>query len=150
MGNHLAPQPKENEFVTGENSVEDLTQLQPENPNIFETIPLDSEPKIHFNVGGQQYSTMASTLGREPESVLAQMIKSDENREKIENGQELFIDRDGQLFGQILNYLRDGDQWILPSEDEVRNCLLREAEYFKLDELAHWIKSAQNMKMAVR
>lgn len=75
---------------------------------------------------------------------------AEETWQKINNGEELFIDRDGQIFGHILNYLRDGDQWTLPLDDSIRNGLVREAEFYKLDGLAQLVKCAQNMKIAVR
>lgn len=43
-----------------------------------------------------------------------------------------FLDRDGAPFLYILNYLRDGDDAVLPHSEEMRVRLLQEAKYFQV------------------
>jgi len=62
---------------------------------------------------------------------------------KLEEDGTYFIDRDGQHFRYILNYLRDGVETVLPFTSAgqlLQRELLREAEYFRLDELIRLIK----------
>lgn len=42
-------------------------------------------------------------------------------------GDEIFIDRDPKHFGKVLNYLRDGEQFVVPADTEMCEELKREA-----------------------
>ena len=60
---------------------------------------------VKFNVGGKHFEVSRALIDARPESMLAKMIsetweKDPENR--------MFIDRDGDLFALVLNYLRYG------------------------------------------
>ncbi len=62
---------------------------------------------IDLNVGGVKYTTSKTTLSKYEDSMLYRMICTQlENKKDAE--QRIFIDRDGQLFRYILNFLRDG------------------------------------------
>ncbi|CAB4440391.1 unnamed protein product [Rhizophagus irregularis] len=69
-------------------------------------LPID---RIILNVGGVKYETHRDTLLSRPESFLGTMLK-DENLSmlKLENGNELFLDRNGRAFHYILEYYRTG------------------------------------------
>ncbi|GBC02156.1 hypothetical protein RclHR1_04490002 [Rhizophagus clarus] len=69
-------------------------------------LPID---RIVLNVGGVKYETHRETLLTQPESFLGTMLK-DENLSmlKLENGNELFLDRNGRAFHYILEYYRTG------------------------------------------
>ena len=43
-----------------------------------------------------------------------------------------FIDRDGNIFREILNFLRDGDGYVPPTDVEQRQAVAREAEWYRL------------------
>ena len=49
-----------------------------------------------------------------------------------ENDGSFFIDRDGQLFKYILNFLRDPMNFDVPQDPEVTRDLLKESAYFGL------------------
>ena len=50
----------------------------------------------------------------------------------------IFIDRDPQHFGLILNFLRDGT-CVLPMDGDVRRQILQEADFYQLDSLRAFI-----------
>jgi hypothetical protein len=69
-----------------------------------------SEERFKLNVGGMRYDTSRTTLTKVPESMLATMFgaRIDMLRRDPEDG-SIFLDRDGERFGLVLDYLRDGD-----------------------------------------
>ena len=62
---------------------------------------------IKLDVGGTFYTTLLSTLRKDPTSMLAAMFSGRHVINKTEEGR-FFIDRDGSSFKYILQYLRDG------------------------------------------
>ncbi|VDK51134.1 unnamed protein product [Gongylonema pulchrum] len=97
---------------------------------------------LHFNVGGQQFSTTTSTLLQEKNSLFAQVRTAfswfatmQPPLEKDSNG-AYFIDRDPVSFGTILNYLRlksASQLWeaCLPKDPDRLALLTQEAEYYR-------------------
>lgn len=61
---------------------------------------------IRFNVGGQKYEVSKSLLDVHSETMLA-TISSKKWHDKNTTS-EIFMERDGTLFGYVLKYLRDG------------------------------------------
>ncbi|CAJ0591182.1 unnamed protein product [Cylicocyclus nassatus] len=86
--------------------------------------------RVKLNVGGTVFETYLSTLTKVNESVLSAMVA-----EEIQNGDELFIDRNPLLFAKVLDYLRDDERFVPPSDDDAREALRREAEFYYLPEL---------------
>jgi len=60
---------------------------------------------IKFNIGGTRYEVSQSLLQSYPDSMLA---KSAADQWHINPNAEIFIDRDGEQFRYVLQYLRDG------------------------------------------
>ncbi|KAM9320917.1 potassium channel regulatory protein [Gastrophryne carolinensis] len=89
---------------------------------------------VTLNVGGTQFTTLASTLLRFPESKLAHMLHGGDRDFRVVNGQ-YFVDRDGSLFSYILDYLRTS-QLTLPISFSDYERLQREAEFYQIPELA--------------
>jgi uncharacterized protein YjbI with pentapeptide repeats len=85
---------------------------------------------VELNVGGRQLVTALSTLLKDPESMLAAMFSG---RHSIGTDREgrYFIDRDGDLFNVLLNFMRT-DEIDLPDSPVLVADLLREARYFQL------------------
>ena len=69
---------------------------------------------IPLNVGGYHFVTTLSTLTKDKDSMLAAMFSGRHELDTDSEGR-YFIDRDGEYFKEILNYLRDSKQ--LPSAD---------------------------------
>lgn len=89
--------------------------------------------KILLDVGGIPYTTSIETLTKHDGSMLALMFSGKFALETSSDGR-VFIDRDGQHFRYILNYLRDGVV-DLPNDPIVVNEIQREAEYYQLSGL---------------
>ncbi|XP_038604390.1 BTB/POZ domain-containing protein KCTD12-like [Tachyglossus aculeatus] len=91
---------------------------------------------IELNVGGQVYITRYPTLVSIPGSLLWEMFSQKNSCALARDSKgRFFVDRDGFLFRYVLDYMRD-QQLVLPDHFPERSRLQREAEYFKLPELA--------------
>jgi hypothetical protein len=68
-----------------------------------------SEERFKLNVGGVRFDTSRTTLTSVPESMLSTMFgaRLDMLRRDPEDG-SVFLDRDGERFGLVLDFLRDG------------------------------------------
>jgi len=89
---------------------------------------------ITLNVGGTRYTTSLGALSRFPESVLCKMFAGAFSL-KPESDGSYFIDRDGQAFRYILNYLRDGVLFTPTDSEWIEKQLLMEATYFQISPL---------------
>ncbi|CAJ0591877.1 unnamed protein product [Cylicocyclus nassatus] len=87
--------------------------------------------RVKINVGGVIFETSLSTLTRMNDTVLSAMVA---NRWRMQ--EELFVDRDPTHFAKVLNYLRDGDNFSPPIDEDARESLRREAEFYNLPGLA--------------
>ncbi|KAK9842639.1 hypothetical protein WJX84_009543 [Apatococcus fuscideae] len=65
----------------------------------------DGNQQVHLNVSGLLYTTSLNTLKAVPGSRLADTFDSSWRLRRTASG-EVFIDRDGEAFGVILQYLR--------------------------------------------
>jgi len=91
-----------------------------------------------LNVGGREYVASASTLQKVEGSMLATMFTTTMRSETL-NG-AYFIDRDGDMFSYVLEYLRT-DTVELPDSIEVLKRLQKEADFFMLPGLQTLIRS---------
>lgn len=79
---------------------------------------MDTAPRVKLNVGGKMFEVYRSLIERYPDILLAKAvgIQSDEQEDDISNvkttaskpDEVIFFDRDGDRFGSILDYMRDG------------------------------------------
>ena len=101
---------------------------------LSEVANFDKEPRVKLNVGGITYETYESVLSRDPDSMLAALCRDDSPLKDEQKDTEgvVFIDRSGNLFRHILNFLRDG---VLPINNITLKDLYREAKYFELNSL---------------
>eukprot|EP00066_Takifugu_rubripes_P006237 XP_003970875.1 PREDICTED: BTB/POZ domain-containing protein KCTD7 [Takifugu rubripes] len=93
---------------------------------------------ISLNVGGMHFTTRLSTLRRYEDTMLAAMFSGRHYIPRDADGR-YFIDRDGTYFGDILNFLREGE---LPHRDRV--CAVhREAQYYAIGPLLESLEDIQ-------
>ncbi|NXD09854.1 KCNRG protein, partial [Nothocercus nigrocapillus] len=95
---------------------------------------MSSRDVVVLSVGGLRFVTRPSTLQRFPESRLARMLSNEDREFKQVNG-EFFVDRDGNLFSYIMDFLRTL-QVSLPTDFSDYQRLQREAEFYELHALA--------------
>jgi hypothetical protein len=69
---------------------------------------------VHFNVGGYHYETTAETLLKYPDTLLGKMLQP-ENAQLLPSDNEIFIDRNGEIFPVVLNFYRNGTIIISPN-----------------------------------
>lgn len=102
---------------------------------------------VSLNVGGQEYSTLLSTLTKQPNSWLAKIFYPLQNSVDFslsvslpkksvvdlpkDSENRYFIDRDGYLFQFVLDFLRTDHVFLPENFDEV-NRLKSEFEFYKL------------------
>ena len=85
-------------------------------------------PVIKFNVGGFRYEVSQSLLDAYPNTRLA---KSASKQWSGDPNAEIFIERDGDRFRLVLDYLRDG-RVFLPVGSS-KDALLMELQYYGVD-----------------
>ncbi|XP_020787936.1 BTB/POZ domain-containing protein KCTD7 [Boleophthalmus pectinirostris] len=116
-------------------------------PNLSLTRPLRSSlggqeqefPEIlSLNVGGTYFTTRLSTLQRYDDTMLAAMFSGRYHIPQDSEGR-YFIDRDGHYFGDVLNFLREGE---LPPRERVR-AVHREAQYYSIGPLLEQLEDTQ-------
>ncbi|TRY99750.1 hypothetical protein DNTS_033615, partial [Danionella cerebrum] len=93
---------------------------------------------IPLNVGGTYFTTRLSTLRRYEDTMLAAMFSGRHYIPRDAEGR-YFIDRDGTYFGDILNFLREGE---LPQRERVR-VVHREAQYYAIGPLLESLEDTQ-------
>lgn len=86
---------------------------------------------VKLNVGGKIYKTTLSTLLKDPNSMLSAMFSGRHELNQDEEDGAYFIDRDGELFRYVLNYLRN-DELFCPDDKLFRKELLAEARFYQL------------------
>lgn len=97
---------------------------------------------VLLNVGGVHFTTSATTLTAEPDSMLAAMFSGRYELERDQDGRA-FIDRDGELFKHVLQYLRDGRRLdVSELAAGVRQRLKREAAFYCLPALERQLDQA--------
>lgn len=88
-----------------------------------------------FNIGGtHEAQVMIATLNNEKDSFLGKMFMSgDQYKPLVQEDGRIFIDRDGESFMHIINYLRDGKK-TLPEFRGMRERKLffRELDYWQI------------------
>lgn len=93
---------------------------------------------IHLNIGGIHYATTPETLARESDSLFQQLLNGGEEALKqyrrvarrFSNG-TYFIDRDGELFAYVLDYMRNG-KLLLPDNFKEMARLREEVIFYQL------------------
>ncbi|WIA14852.1 hypothetical protein OEZ86_003569 [Tetradesmus obliquus] len=100
-----------------------------------ETCSINMNKVIKLNVGGVPYATSLATLTCVPSSYFSALFSGRWEQQVMQNG-EVFLDRDGEVFKFVLQYLRArascSDAVCLPADEATRGQLRSEARYFGL------------------
>jgi hypothetical protein len=107
---------------------------------------LKQYPKIiELNVGGKYYATTLTTLHKFPDSMLARMFSGQFPTTQDKDGR-YFIDRNGDAFGVILDFLRTGNLFIPPYL--CKELILEEAQFYCIDPLVSLLSKSSNSPLA--
>lgn len=105
----------------------------------------DTFPSIvNVNVGGYVYTTSLSTLLRFPESMVGCMFSGRLTIAKDTRG-NYFIDRDGELFRYVLNFMRTS-QLCLPESFEDFEQLSIEADFYQITSLIDALEACKRKR----
>jgi hypothetical protein len=94
--------------------------------------------KITLNVGGNRYITSLHTLTRENDTYFTEIFSKDWKSELDDVDKSIFIDRNGEIFTYILEYLRTdavSDDVLL--DEILQHNLMIEAKHFRLQNLVN-------------
>jgi len=132
------------ELLTGMENV--VTTLEKKKKNMVEEIERLKREKttpqnynfiverVLLNVGGKYYSTTVQTMTSVPDSLLAKIIRGEVPAERNKDGR-IFIDRDGNNFKYILNFLRNPQNFKMRIKDKfLLDDVKREAQYYGVEE----------------
>jgi hypothetical protein len=97
---------------------------------------------IQLNVGGQIYTTTKATLERHPNTMLGAMFNGSMPTAVDDNG-HYFIDRDGALFGYVLNFLRSS-KLAVPEDFKQWEQLALEADFYQIEPLIQAIQDIRH------
>ena len=104
----------------------------------LEQSALSSKQKVILNVGGEYFETTVETLTKVTDSAKAYfkaLFSRQWQLEKDPKDESIFIDRDGHLFGFILQYFRTGHLNIDAGDTLLRRDLIAEAKFYQIDHL---------------
>ena len=94
-------------------------------------INMSTIPQVHrFNVGGKRYEVSQSMLDQHPQTMLARLASEAWNQGG--KAEEIFIERDGERFRFVLDFLRDGKVG-LPLSADTKATFVAELDYFGVD-----------------
>ncbi|XP_037539050.1 BTB/POZ domain-containing protein kctd15 [Nematolebias whitei] len=111
-----------------------------------------SNAPVHIDVGGHMYTSSLATLTRFPESRISRLFNGSEPIVLDSLKQHYFIDRDGDVFSYILNFLRTC-RLLLPEDFQDFPQLYEEARFYQLTpmvrELERWQAEQEARRTAV-
>uniref|UniRef100_A0A7S2XET1 BTB domain-containing protein n=1 Tax=Lotharella oceanica TaxID=641309 RepID=A0A7S2XET1_9EUKA len=99
-----------------------------------------------LNIGGTRFITTLSTLSQDEDSMLSKLFNGRFSTtalasDKKDTPYACFIDRSPEVFGLILDYLRNGPDFQLPQAADVRRKLLIEAKFYGLTPLVRMLEA---------
>ncbi|KRX95185.1 BTB/POZ domain-containing protein kctd15 [Trichinella pseudospiralis] len=100
---------------------------------------------VHLDVGGITFTTTLATLTKHPESTLAGLFNGRIPVVLDYLKQNYFLDRDGDMFRHVLNYLRH-ERLLLPDNFQEFDLLEQEAVYYGLHEMVTMINLHRNTR----
>ena len=88
-----------------------------------------TEVMVELNVGGTNFQTARTTLCQQSDSFLAGLVSGRHSVDRDKSGR-IFIDRDGEQFRSIVNFLRNPAKPPAPRDSTESELLAAEAAYF--------------------
>jgi hypothetical protein len=119
------------EFLKTESSLNEREKKIIDQENFIRDQQLKNSKIIKLNVGGKRFTTTLTTLTSDKDSMLAAMFSGRYSLEKDEEGYH-FIDRNGEYFSFILDYLRTGQLSSTAINDNILTELKKEVQYYQL------------------
>jgi len=98
---------------------------------------------VHIDVGGTIYTSSLETLTKFSESRLAKMFSGSIPIVLDSLKQHYFIDRDGQMFRHVLNFVRNS-RLLLPEDFSDVDLLLEEAKYY---DIVAMVKALEQLRL---
>lgn len=98
---------------------------------------------IIVNVGGVLYTTTVATLTKFKESELANWFGGRQQALPRDPNGNPFIDRDGPMFGHVLNFLRNG-RLVLPGDFREHEKLESDARFYQIQPLIDAVSQRQS------
>ncbi|XP_027131586.1 BTB/POZ domain-containing protein kctd15 isoform X3 [Larimichthys crocea] len=104
---------------------------------------------VHIDVGGTMYTSSLATLTKYPESRIGRLFSGTEPIVLDSLKQHYFIDRDGDIFRYILNFLRTC-RLLLPDDFQDFPRLYEEARFYQLTPMVRELECWQAEREAQR
>eukprot|EP00536_Pseudo-nitzschia_multiseries_P002262 jgi/Psemu1/115870/gw1.30.53.1 len=96
---------------------------------------------VRFDVGGTVYKVSRSLLELFPNTMLSRMVSETWQEVQVARDEEdpseaapIFVDRDGERFRYVLDYMRDGQKASLPITISKKG-FLKDLEYYGFDDV---------------
>jgi len=110
----------------------------------FSPPPQRNYAPVHLDVGGTPLTSTLSTLTSVPGSKIHDFFTGRRPTVLDIKSNSYFIDRDGELFRYVLQFLRESGSLYLPEGFQDWEALKKEADYWELNEMRRIIKKIQN------
>ena len=88
---------------------------------------------ISLNVGGVHYDVAYTTLTVCKDTMLAKLVDGVIPSREVND--RIFIDRNGKIFDHILDFLRNGNEWMLPESSDLVKRIYLEAKFYGIEDL---------------
>jgi len=96
---------------------------------------------VRLNVGGKEFSTTVDTLTKLGKSEYLTALFAGKFGVRLDNDGRVFLDRDGERFRLVLNYLRCGTVHIKEDDLQSMHEVLEEAEFFGVNDLVDLLRT---------
>ena len=125
---------KQNIEETMSTVINDTNEWKQLKANLAKT---DMKGMVLLNVGGRKFTTSVETLTVEKDTFFTALLSKQFQPTK-DDEDYIFIDEDGDIFAEILIYMRNPARYII-SDEKLRQRVINDAEKYKLTKLLELI-----------